>query len=363
MTTLTFLNRRILPVVYAGLALLRLAIGVILPATSTLLNSLSSFSQKDAAVRESLTGSTIRLRQTHMIRLGIVDFDSSHAVEFTKRFNHVGVDSDQFVEGARVVIGSPGESEMSPERIAPHTEQLRSLDVDIVANPLEMIGKIDAVLILSLCGDVHLAQVKPFLEVGLPAYVDKPLACSVEHAQEMIQLASTHKVSLFSASALRYAEEIQHFQANCDSYGQTWGAVSFGPAKRMAGNPGLFHYGIHPTELLLTVMGPGCLEVTNTCAETADVVTGRWQDGRVGTLRGIRQGTANYGAIAFCERAVVPIDISSRYAYRNLCHEIVQMLQSGEPAISSAAMLETVAFIEAARLSELDDGRAVALNC
>ena len=38
-----------------------------------------------------------------MLRLGIVDFDSSHSVEFARRFNHQGVASEQFVDGAQVV--------------------------------------------------------------------------------------------------------------------------------------------------------------------------------------------------------------------------------------------------------------------
>ena len=42
-----------------------------------------------------------------MLRLGIVDFDSSHAIEFTRRFNHAGVDGDQCVDGARVEVGCP----------------------------------------------------------------------------------------------------------------------------------------------------------------------------------------------------------------------------------------------------------------
>ena len=45
-----------------------------------------------------------------MFRLGILDFDTSHAVEFTKRLNHRDIDKDQWVDGATVVIGCPGES-------------------------------------------------------------------------------------------------------------------------------------------------------------------------------------------------------------------------------------------------------------
>ena len=58
-----------------------------------------------------------------MIRLGIVDFDTSHVVEFTKRLNHVDVDKEQWVEGAKIVVGCPGESLLSPERIPGFTKQ------------------------------------------------------------------------------------------------------------------------------------------------------------------------------------------------------------------------------------------------
>ena len=35
-----------------------------------------------------------------MIKLGILDFDTSHTIEFTKRLNHNGIAKDQWVEGA-----------------------------------------------------------------------------------------------------------------------------------------------------------------------------------------------------------------------------------------------------------------------
>ena len=46
-----------------------------------------------------------------MIRIGIVDTDSSHAPEFTQRINHVAIDEEQWVDGARVVAAYPGYSE------------------------------------------------------------------------------------------------------------------------------------------------------------------------------------------------------------------------------------------------------------
>lgn len=50
-----------------------------------------------------------------MIRLGILDFDTSHVIEFTTRMNHKHKDKEQWVDGVEVVIGCPGESKIMPD--------------------------------------------------------------------------------------------------------------------------------------------------------------------------------------------------------------------------------------------------------
>ena len=57
-------------------------------------------------------------------------------------------------------------------------------------------------------------------------------------------------------------------------------------------------------------MGPGCERVTCIHEKDVDVVTGRWKDGRLGTLRGTRAGSHSYGFTAFGEKKVVPVTIS-----------------------------------------------------
>ncbi len=297
-----------------------------------------------------------------MYRLGIVDFDSSHCVEFTWRLNHARLDRDQFVDGARVVAGCPGRSDMSPERIPGFLSELQRLGIEIVSQPEELIGRVDAVLVLSICGAAHLARVKPFLEAGIPAFVDKPFACSVSDAAEMIRLAHQHDTFLMSASGMRFADETLRLREQHDQLGPLHGAVVYGPAKRADGNPGLFHYGIHSVELLLEIMGPGCESVMTTFADGAEVVTGRWSDGRIGSIRGNRQGSTAYGFVAFCERGVVPQAVSTRYSYRNLLHALVASLDARKPAVALSSSLEVVQFIKASLLSEQSGGVSVALK-
>ena len=116
-----------------------------------------------------------------MIKLGILDFDTSHCVAFTQRLNQIG-DKEQFVEGAKIVIGCPGESNLSPDRVAGFTKKLKDYGVPLVDKPSDMIGKVDGMLIEAVDGTVHYERAKPFLEAGIPCYVDKPYTCSTDDA-------------------------------------------------------------------------------------------------------------------------------------------------------------------------------------
>ena len=290
-----------------------------------------------------------------MLKLGILDFDTSHAVEFTKRLNHKDIAEDQWVEGATVVVGCPGESKLSPERIPEYTAAMKKLGVPLVDKPADMIGKVDAMLVEAVDGSVHFDRAKPFLEAGIPCYVDKPFACSVADARKMVDLAAKKKLPLFSSSSLRFAPELVAYMADA-KHGKTLGAVAYGPAALHERNPGLFHYGIHAVEILYTLMGPGCGSVTCTSDKDVDVATGHWKDGRVASVRGTRTGTGAYGAVVFSDKTTQHLGIGTKYIYRDLLKKIVETFATGKPPIDVGVTVEIVAFIEAAWKSSNNHG-------
>jgi hypothetical protein len=285
-----------------------------------------------------------------MLRLGIVDFDSSHCIEFTRRFNHVGIPPDQHVDGARVVAGWPGTSEMAPERIPGFRDEMTAAGVPLVDDPSELIGQIDAVLILSLWGAAH-----------LPAYVDKPFACSLADAQAILKLATSTGVPVAYASALRYAQELMDLRATQSRCGEIVGVLTCGPAKRSPMNPGLFHYGIHSVEMLYVLMGAGCREVSTIWTEDTEIITGRWADGRLGSVRGARRGSTAYSVTAWCEGTVLHQTVSTRYAYRNLCRAIVRSLSNRTPLVAYDEIEEITRFVLASLESEQLGGAPVRL--
>jgi len=290
-----------------------------------------------------------------MIKLGVLDFDTSHVGEFTKRLNHKGVPEDQWVEGARVVIGCPGVSKIMPGRIPGYTKEMKQLGVPLVDKPEEMIGKVDGMLIESQEGGMHWERARPFLEAGIPCFIDKPFTCGVADARKIIALAERKKVPIFSASSLRYAPELVQFMAS-PKHGKIIGALAYGPAHEHERNPGLFHYGIHAVEVLYTIMGPGCRRVSCTHEKDTDEVVGQWNDGRLACVRGIRSGKSDYGCLVFAEKGVQEVPIGTRYIYRELLKHIVAMFQTGKSPVPPAVSLEIVAFIEAAWKSANNHG-------
>jgi predicted dehydrogenase len=290
-----------------------------------------------------------------VIRLGIVDFDTSHCVEFTKRLNHQGISEDQWVDGARVILGHPGTSRIAPASIAGYQKEMEKLGVGLVRRAEEMIGKIDGVLVESQEGGAHWQRARPFLEAGVPCFVDKPFACNVEDAVRLSDLAAKKKVPIFSSSSLRYAPDVAYAMAAA-AEGKVIGALTYGPAPLHDRNPGLYHYGIHPVELLYTVMGPGCRQVTCIHDEGVDMVTGQWKDGRVASIRGIRSGASPYGCVIFGERGVRSLGVETRYIYHELLKTIVEMFRTGQSPLDVAVTVEIIGFIQAAFASANNHG-------
>jgi virulence factor len=166
------------------------------------------------------------------MRVGIVDTDTSHAVEFTKRLNHIGIAEEQWVDGAQVVAAWTAPSVILPEeRHREYNRILREeLGVRFVDSLDELRKSVDAVMVLSQDGSVHLARAKPFLEAGMPVFVDKPFACSLSDALRMADIAAKHNAPLFSSSSLRYALEVQRVHEQAAQWGAVVGADAFSPA-------------------------------------------------------------------------------------------------------------------------------------
>ncbi len=138
------------------------------------------------------------------------------------------------------------------------------------------------------------------------------------------------------------------------------GCDVYGPCELEPHHPDLFWYGIHGVESLFTIMGTGCKTVARVQTRDTELVTGVWQNGRVGTFRGIRKGKSGYGGLAFGSKNIVPF--SSTAGYEPLVEEICKFFRTGQPPVRAEETLEIYAFMAAADESKRQGGMPVTLE-
>ncbi len=295
-----------------------------------------------------------------LLRVGLIGLDSSHAVAFAKMINEQ--DGSLQMGDVKVVAAYAGGSPDLPasaDRLEKFTGTITSMGIEIVPSIEVLLTKVNAVIINSVDGRVHLEQARPVLEAGIPLFIDKPLATSLEDAQELFALANKHGTPCFSSSTLRFCPEVTTL-VDEKPVGDVVGCIAYSPCKTDVTHPDLFWYGIHGVETLFTVMGPGCISVQRTKTEGADIVTGIWSDGRVGTFRGIRDGSLGYGVVTFGEKGIQQTVVKP--GYEQLVVEIVNFFRSRQPPVTPEQTLEIIAFMEAADISRGSGGKSVNLK-
>lgn len=304
-----------------------------------------------------------QLRADEGVRIGIIGLDSSHAVAFTELINDAS--RRDHVPGGRVVAaykgGSPGLAN-SDTRIERFTADVTgTLQIPLVDSIDMLLTRVDAVLLLSVDARQHLAQVRPVLAAHKRVFIDKPITASYRDARAIADLARSSGTPFFSSSSLRYAPHIQRLREKAGAGAGALGAFTWGPAPTESYLPDLFWYGIHSIESLYALMGPGCESITRVSTSTTDIVSCRWRDGRIGTMRGTRDGDHAYGATVFGKETALT-ETTAQTDYNGLVMEIMKFFASGTPPVSPDETLELIAFMEAADVSKARGGAPVLLT-
>jgi hypothetical protein len=302
------------------------------------------------------------------IRIGLIGLDTSHVIAFTQLLNDPA--RPDHIPGARVVAAFKGGSpdvQASATRIDKFTAELRDKwQIELVGSIEELVRRVDAVMIESVDGRVHLAQARPVIAARKPLFVDKPFTTTVRDALELARLARENGTPLFSSSSLRFNDDVQAIKRD-PRVSDVKGAITWGPATLEPHHPDLFWYGIHAVEMLYTFMGPGCERVSRIHTPGADLASCQWKDGRIGIVRGIREGAQSYGQVVFGPKAVVsaPADTGAvpakRSSYHGLVAAVVEFFRSGKSPVPIEETIEIMAFMEAADASKARGGAPVAI--
>ena len=126
---------------------------------------------------------------------------------------------------------------------------------NIVEDPKDVIGQVDAVLIATDIGSEHVERCKPFVEANVPIFVDKPLCDNFTDLKIFQQWIDEGK-PIISSSAMRYCKEYEPYHQSTYELGDLR-YINVTMAKSWE------KYGIHALETLYPIVGPGFTSIQN----------------------------------------------------------------------------------------------------
>jgi hypothetical protein len=298
-------------------------------------------------------------RPNDPVRIGIIGCDTSHVPAFTETFNNPK--AKDHVPGGKVVAAFKGGSPDLPAsatRVEGFSKTLaEKYQVTFYDRIEDLCANVDAVLLASVDGRVHLAQAKPVIQARKPLFIDKPMAASLQDVIAIFRLAEAAGVPLWSSSSLRYGKDTQAVRGGL--IGPVQAAETYSPCAVEEHHPELFWYGVHGVEALFTVMGTGCESVRRGLTAAGVIeVTGTWTGGRTGIYREDRD--KKYHGHATGEKGPAPV--GSYDGHGALAEQIIRFFRTGVAPIPPAETIEIFAFMTAAAESKRRGGEPVTIS-
>ena len=216
----------------------------------------------------------------------------------------------------------------------------------------EFLGKVDAVIIARDDYENHFQMARPFLEAGLPVFVDKPLSLDLSELRALKPYLE--KGQLMSCSGMRYSRELDEARADLASYGRLKlirGAIVLSWEK----------YGVHLLEAILAITPAHPVSVRMLPAEHASAVV-RLDDGVLIQIDALDECARSFHLELFGTQRTGAFDITDNFSmFRRMLWEFAEAIRTGRPAIPPDRTLEIMRVLIAGRKAR-DEQREVLLN-
>lgn len=276
------------------------------------------------------------LQEETPLRIGIIGAENSHTVGFGKMFN-----TDKLFPGIRVNY-LWGET----EEFARNAAEKGNIP-NIVKDPLEMLGSIDALIVDHRHAKYHLEAATPFIKEGIPAFIDKPFCYRAAEGEAFLELARRQGTPVTSYSTIAHSAATFDMKEQLSGMGAINQVVRTGPVDMDSKYGGIFFYGVHIVQPLMYMFGEGIERVKVTRNGKQGSASLVYQNGLFVTL--IFKDKA-YGWETFVETGDRLVELKSRVeesspalAYTDMVH----MFRTGREPRSHESILNCVRVLEA----------------
>ena len=256
------------------------------------------------------------------------------------------------IPGARVThVCCVGEGGFTAEHVAQC-----SLIPHVVKNPTDVIGHVDAVIIATDLGGEHVARARPFIEAGLPVFIDKPLADNEPDLKIFAEWVAAGK-AIMSSSSMRYTKEFLPYRISTRELGALR-FVNITTAKSWE------TYGIHALEAIYPILGPGFLTARNTGTKDRNIVHLTHACGADIVVVASSDMYGGFGCLQLCGTAgkVQTASADTFYSFKTQLEAFVEYLRTGIRPFPFSETIELMKLVIAGRRSREAGGREVALS-
>jgi len=178
------------------------------------------------------------------IRIGIIGAENSHTIGYGKMFN-----TDKKFPGVEVLYVW-GET----DEFAKNAAEKGNIP-NIVKDPREMMGKIDALIVDHRHAKYHLEAARPFVKAGIPTFIDKPFCYRLDEGKEFLEMARKHGTPVTSYSSIAHSNATYDMRDQVKSMGKINQVVRYGPVDIDSKYGGIFFYGVHLLQPLMEMFG------------------------------------------------------------------------------------------------------------
>ena len=227
---------------------------------------------------------------------------------------------------------------------------------EVLASPEDAIGRVDAVVIPTDKGQEHVRRARPFVEAGLPVFIDKPLADNAEDLKTFLVWQAEGR-PILSGSCMRYAREFEPYHGSAQGLGQLR-LVTITTPKSWE------RYGIHALEAIYPVLGPGFLTAANTGTVERNIVHFRHVGGADAVAAAIDDLTGSFGVLGLYGTAghARAAFGDTFYAFRKQLEGFVKYLRTGLPPFPFSETVELMKMVIAGIRSREAGGREIPLT-
>jgi predicted dehydrogenase len=272
-----------------------------------------------------------------MIRIGIVGAENSHTVAISKTLN-----IDKKVPGCRVTHVW-GEA----DRYAKDAQD-RGQIPNIVRNPEDMIGQVDAACVDHRDAKYHLPAVWPLIEAGIPVFVDKPFCYRVSEGKRFLDRAAGLGVPVCSFSVLPKQKSFSQLKKDIGELGRIVSVVTTGPCDIKSNWGGVFFYGIHQVDMVARLLDSDITHVDVNRGKKNHTGTLYSASGAISTLNLFTEGHSAFHVSVICEKGRVDRVIGyDDNPYLGGAEAFCNMFKTGITDETRESMLKPVAVLEA----------------